>query len=352
MISGSICGRDHSKLNQVSAGLGTYAGTRLVTLEDGVERGMRVIEMRTGGGLEFDVTVDRSGDIGQLAVNGQVVSWHPPSGLTAPWLMEREGDNGQGFLRGFGGFLNTCGLDHIRQPEADEVEYANADNLVSTKFPLHGKGTFQPSLIRGHGLVDDVDEPFVFCEIEFIQAMTFVSALRLRRRIECPFGSQKIVIKDVVTNIGSNPTTHMILYHFNVGFPMIAPGAHLDLAGDPCIFQSDTRDPMAKFAEPEAGADNFLSVFEHGDDRGKVRLDSPGCDLSLEWNYPAIQLPCCQVLRMSGNGVYGMGIEPCTSGGRSRKDARDRGEMIVLEPLQERLYELELTFANSRIKEG
>ena len=36
------------------------AGVRLVTLGDGISRGVRVLEFRSGSGFEFDVLVDRS----------------------------------------------------------------------------------------------------------------------------------------------------------------------------------------------------------------------------------------------------------------------------------------------------
>lgn len=340
-----LAGWDQDKLYKISAGLGTYAGTRLVTLEDGVERGMRVIEMRSGGGLDFDLTVDRSADIGRICIDGQVLSWHSSAGLTSPWLMDREGDNGQGFLRGFGGFLNTCGLDHVRQPERDEAEHTNQSALASIEFPLHGKGTFQPGVIRGHGLVDDVDEPYVFCEVEFTQAMPFVSALRLRRRIEVPVGSQKLYIKDVVRNIGNNPTTQMQLYHFNIGFPMVAPGTRVHVGDASCIWKSEDHDPMAAMPDPQKGAENTLAIFEHTEKLSRVLVTSPQSGLSLCFEYPAEQLPCCQVLRMTGQGIYGMGIEPCTTGGRSRVEARERHEMNILQPGKEQRYDLALQFA-------
>ena len=40
------------------------AGVRLVSLGDGVERGVRVLEFRTGTGFSFDVLVDLSMDVG------------------------------------------------------------------------------------------------------------------------------------------------------------------------------------------------------------------------------------------------------------------------------------------------
>jgi hypothetical protein len=49
--------------------LAAAGGVRSVVLGDGAERGIRVLEFRTGGGLRFDVLVDRAMDIG-LAESG------------------------------------------------------------------------------------------------------------------------------------------------------------------------------------------------------------------------------------------------------------------------------------------
>lgn len=347
MSGPKIAGTDLKQLQSVSAGMGTYAGARLVKLEDGVERGIRVVEMRSGGGLDFEIIVDRSGDIGRLSCNGQTLSWHSPSGLTSPWLMDHEGDNGQGFLRGFGGFLNTCGLDHIRQPETDSAERVDQDILQTQKYPLHGKGAFQPSTIRGYGLVDDVPEPFVFCEIEFVQSMSFVSSLRLRRRFELPVGSKKLTIKDVVRNVGSNPTTHMLLYHFNLGFPLTAAGTQVDFGNDDCVWKSQDHDPLEPFPEPQTDAGNQISIFKHASDEGRAVVNSAAAGLELELEYPSSQLPYCQLLRMTGEGVYGIGIEPCTAQGRSRAEARENGDMIVLKPGEERQYSLALKISQT-----
>src|SRR6266849_5809762 len=50
-------------------------GTRLVTLEDGAERGVRVVEFRTASGLEFGVLVDRAMDIAWCRYKGRSISW-------------------------------------------------------------------------------------------------------------------------------------------------------------------------------------------------------------------------------------------------------------------------------------
>ena len=52
--------------------LSQFAGVRLVTLGDGVERGVRMLEFHTGSGLRFTVLVDRAMDIADCEYEGSV----------------------------------------------------------------------------------------------------------------------------------------------------------------------------------------------------------------------------------------------------------------------------------------
>ena len=53
------------------------------------------------------------------------------------------------------------------------------------------------------------------------------------------------------------------------------------------------------------------------------------------------QLPHHFVWRMLGEGHYVVGIEPCTNRPAGRLDARERGELTILEPGESRRYDLE-----------
>ncbi len=54
------------------------------------------------------------------------------------------------------------------------------------------------------------------------------------------------------------------------------------------------------------------------------------------------QLPAHFVWRMMGEGTYVVGVEPCTNRPAGRIDARERGELIILQPGESRTYDLEL----------
>ena len=83
--------------------LSQFAGVRLMTLADGVERGVRLLEFRTGAGLRFTALVDRALDIADCEFKGQSIGWHSPAGFRNPALHEPEGEAGLGWLRSFSG---------------------------------------------------------------------------------------------------------------------------------------------------------------------------------------------------------------------------------------------------------
>jgi len=83
------------------------AGVRLVTLGDGLGRGVRVLEFRTGTGFAFEVLVDRCFDVGRCELSGQPLSWLSGAGVTGPWYYEPDE---WGWFRAWGGgMVVTCG---------------------------------------------------------------------------------------------------------------------------------------------------------------------------------------------------------------------------------------------------
>ncbi len=334
-----------TELRSRYASLDAYAGARLVTLGDGGERGVRVIELRSGGSLDLEVVVDRGFDIGRVAINGRTVSWHAPHGLRGPWLTDPNSDRGQGYLRAASGFLVTCGLDHIRQPETDGAEGLPLHPTGEVDYPLHGQGTGQPARLIGYGLDESNEAPCFWAEGEVIQSMTFQSALRLTRRITVPLGGTSFSITDRVANIGPFAATHMLLYHFNLGHPLVDAGSTIEVSDSRVTWRGSEHDPLAPFAAPSATHTADLAVFTMAPaGRAACHLRSPS-GLALEVGFDQATLPFLQILRMGGRGLYGLGIEPCTSGARSRKEARANQQMILLEPGDSRDYALDISLS-------
>lgn len=322
-----------------------YAAARLVTLGDGAERGMRVLELRSGGGLEAEITVDRSFDIGRLALNGVTVSWHSPSGYRHPAHIDRFAENGQGWLTGMSGFLGTCGFDHIRQPERDEALHAPLHPTPEIDYPLHGGGAQQPARLIGYGIDDDAPQPMIWCEGEVIQSMMFRGAIRLRRRIEMPLGGTTLTIRDTVSNIGPTLVPSMMLYHFNLGYPLVDAASVLDLGAATDLWANHDQDPRQPYGPVPEQSVSEISIHQQQTNDGMARcsLYNPTNGLGVKIAYATSTLPYLQLLRVRAQGYSLIGIEPCSTAQRSRKEARAAGEMPLLAPGESRRFALDIS---------
>ena len=205
-LYGSRLGR--ADLAQRSGSLTQFGGVRLVSLGDGVERGLRVLEFRTGSGLAFDVLVDRAMDIAGLSHAGRSIGWHSPTGFRHPGLHDAEGEDGLGWTRSFSGFLSTCGLDHILGPEEVPADNYNYPRKATVRHGLHGRVGAIPARLTGYGERWEGDRCILWAEGVVIQAAVFGEVLHLHRRIEADLGGNEVRLTDRVVNAGFGLSGH------------------------------------------------------------------------------------------------------------------------------------------------
>ena len=284
------------------------AETRVVRVEDGPGAGGRLVEVRTPSGLALDVALDRGGDLLRLAWRGVELGWHSAACAPAPWPA-LEDDRGLGFLRGFDGFLVTCGLDHHGMPaETDAAPFAYPPRRVSV-HPLHGRiMTGRAELLR-RGI--DWEAGRVEIRLRVRQAAVFGEVLELDRRLSVAVREPALWIEDVVTNRGFRPTRHGLLYHVNLGWPLLDRDARLTGPAWPLRDRLD-RDP------PEP-ADDHVEVVESGpspgpeaDGRSEIGLLNPAIGTRLALRYDPTALPVTALWRAFQSGVFALGLEPQT----------------------------------------
>lgn len=320
--------------------LSQFAGVRLMTLGDGVERGIRVLEFRSGTGLRFSVLVDRALDIADCEMNGMAVSWHSPTGFRHPGLHEYEGEGGLGFLRSFSGLMVTCGLDHILfMYEADTRDYHYAPR-ASARHSIHGRVGTIPARLTGYGERWEGDRCFLWCEGTVRQAAVFAEDLELVRRIEIEVGTNEIRLHDEVRNRGFYRTPHMYCYHINVGHPVLAAGSRYLAPIEDVVWAAHADDYRAQGVGyrtlPGPQSPFHEQVWEHemaadADGRVAVALVNDRLGLGLEVVTRKEQFPCMYEWQNLQAGQYAFGIEPSTHHVLGNGKARERGEMIYLE---------------------
>jgi hypothetical protein len=334
----SLFGRSVRKedILELVGGLAQVAGIRLVELADGRVRGMRAADVYTGSGFRFQVLVDRGLDIGAAEHAGRPLAFVHPA-LGPPALHER---TGIGWLRTFGGGLvTTCGLDHFGPPDPEGEGYG-----------LHGRASHLPAENVRVRQEWRGDEYVLEIEGETRQARLFGENLRLERRIATRLDAASLTLEDRVTNESFRSAPLAVLYHCNLGFPVVSPDSEL-LACDRSV---RPRDPVAAaglaehhrfgpptpgfaeqvfFHEPRVGADGFAAA---------AVVNRPlGFGAFVRWR--AAELPVLAHWKMTGEGEYVCGLEPSTHAMTpTRREQREAGSLRSLTPGESASFHLEI----------
>lgn len=337
------------ELAERSGMLSQFAGVRLMTLGDGVERGIRMLEFRTGSGLRFTVLVDRAMDIADCEHKGQAIGWHSPAGFRHPGLHEYEGEGGLAWARSFSGLMITCGLDHIlfmNEVPADEYVYGPKQTV---KHSLHGRVGTIPARLTGHGERWEGDRCVLWAEGVVQQSAVFGEDLHLIRRIEADVGGNEIRLSDRVINHGFYKTPHMYCYHINVGHPVLDKGSRYlapiaDVVWAAHAGDDYRRQGVGYRTMPAPQHDFHEQVWQHElatDAVGgqSVALVNDRIGLGLEVVTRKDQFPCLYEWQNLQAGQYALGIEPSTNHVFGNLAARERGEMIWLQHGDEKTYD-------------
>ena len=337
--------------------LSQFAGVRLMTLGDGVERGVRMLEFRTGSGLRFTALVDRALDIADCDYKGQAIGWHSPTGFRHPGLHEYEGEAGLAWVRSFSGLMATCGLDHVLGPAEVPADGYHYPGRTSVRHSLHGRVALIPARLTGYGERWDGDACVLWAEGVVQQSALFAEDLHLLRRIEADVGGNEIRIFDRVVNHGFYRTPHMFFYHVNVGYPLLDEGSRYLAPITDTLWAAHAGAEYDKqgvgYRTVAAPRNGFREqVWEHraGADPGgevPVAVVNDRIGLGFEVVTRKDQLPCLYQWQNFQAGQYAMGIEPSTHHILGDLAARERGEMIYLEHGDTRRYD-----ATFRILDG
>lgn len=227
----------------------------LLASEDGPSRGSRFLVGRTIAGLNFKIAVDRGFDIVDLDYNGIPLGWRGRSGFAAPALHAADSEDGLAFVRVLSGFLVTCGWDHFgpaRTGPADHYAYGLRDRA---HYPLHGRATFLPGTLLAKGIDWGAEGgPVLYAEAMLRQTAMFAETIEIRRRLAFGIGRPTVTLTDTVTNTGRKRTPHRVLYHINLGYPLI---------DDDCIVDGIPVDPSMPSPMPPLdpdGAELFRCV--------------------------------------------------------------------------------------------
>lgn len=339
----SLYGRSYTR-RELEAHVGDVSQIASVTacrLADGFEDGAPAVDFRTGTGFEFTVLPGRGLDISRASLAGRSLAWRSAQTDRHPAHYEPEG---LGWLRSFaGGLLATCGTLWHGAPCVDGAE----------SLGLHGRIGNTPATNVRWDAEWQGDDYVLSVEGRLREAVVFGDNVAMSRRIEARLGESRLVIVDTVENLGFAPAPHMMLYHVNLGFPVVAEGARIVAPSA----EARPRDADAteggehwnRIEGPTPGYREkcyFHTMRSAADGTVTAAVVNPGCDggrgLAVYVRYRQAELPLFTEWKMMGQGVYVVGLEPCNALVMGRPVEREAGRLQMLQPGERRCYRVEI----------
>ncbi|MEM9829225.1 MAG: aldose 1-epimerase family protein [Bacteroidota bacterium] len=318
-------------------------GIETAVLDNGAGRGTRIAWVNTGSGLRYKVVLDRAMDIADAFFQQHSLAWLSHGGITSPQPLA---NHGMRWLKTFsGGLLTTCGLSHIGGPESDEYGERGLHGQISNT-PTEVESIVQPNIASGKmdmSISGRVKETRVFGP-----------SLELYRTISSTIGSPAIRIEDKVTNQGNTPAPHMLLYHCNLGWPLVDEGAKLIWQGEwqapsgapSRIFNADNdfRTCPAPLDEHSGTGEDVAFIDIQADENGicTCGVHNSVLNLAVALRFLKKQLPWLTNWQHWGKGEYVTGLEPGTNPPIGQSQARANRTLIQLEPGESREYSLEI----------
>jgi hypothetical protein len=310
-------------------------------LYGGLSDGVDVVHVDNGQ-LRFDVLPTRGMGLWKIWAGDLTIGWNSPvRGPVHPSMVPLSEASGIGWLDGFDELLVRCGLENNGSPEFSENG--------QLRYGLHGRIANKPAHqleVRADGETGELVVAGVVDESRF----HFIK-LRMLTTVTTKVGETSLSIRDTVTNLSGSPTDIQMLYHINIGPPVLGPGAQVVVPTKTMM----PRDSVAaaaladwpRYPQPQANVPEQAYFFDlQGDDQQQtaVLLKDPQGAHGVSVHYNTRQLPCFTLWKNpeAESDGYATGLEPATNFPNPRSFEAQHGRVVPLEPGGACTFDLQL----------
>ena len=317
-------------MNKYLGHQGQISGVDEVVLAKGKGKGMTLLQVRNGLGLEITFSADRAMDISRVILKGDNLGYFSPCGYVSPSFYD---NRGAGFLKSFTAvFMTTCGLTAVGTPCTDNGE----------ELPLHG--TIANTPCENYSYSETESEIIVKAEVR--DAAIFAHQLILVREYRISKSKNKLSLCDKIKNIGSDETPLEVLYHCNIGYPLLSENTVLDIDS----INTEPRNEHAKsgladclkMEKPQCGYEEMC--YYHILKNGRVSAYNPDINKRLTISFDVRELPYFVEWKMMGEHDYVLGLEPGNCLPDGRNVMREKGLLEFLKPNEEKIHNIEFNF--------
>ena len=293
--------------------------------------GMRLLQLRNGKGLEMTVLPDRCCDISRVYLNGVNLSYISPCGYVAPSYFDASD-----WLRSFtAGFLTTCGLQNVGSPNTDAGE----------KLELHGSIANQPA--------DQVywyeDEDALIIKAVMKDEVIFGRKLRLDRVIRVSLWDNSFTISDTIENTGDRVEPFEILYHMNMGYPLLDEDSVVQILSSQIIprdeHAAEDIQNCLKMEKPQHGYVERC-YYHKFSGQGRASIYQPKLNVGVEILFDSDKLDGFVEWKMMGFRDYVLGLECGNCYADGRDVMRRTGMLKFLQPGEKVTYDVKVILSS------
>ena len=310
-------------------------------LSGGRREGVLLVELVAGETRVF-ILPDRGLGIWKMLVGGVELGWQSPvAGPVHPALVPLGEPSGLGWLDGFDELVARCGLVSNGAPDFDA-----GGRLV---HGLHGRIANLPAHELAVTLDDDAGTITLTGAVD--ETRFLIHSLRMQTSLVLSADRPRIAWTDTVTNLSARPATMQLLYHVNLGPPLLGPGTEVVAAID----ELAPRDATAaadvptwnRYDPPRAGRGedvHFARLRADAAGRASALLVAPDGAQAAGLSWRADTLPCFALWKNQGALAdgYVTGLEPATNFPNPRSFEEAQRRVVPLGPGQAVRFELAL----------
>lgn len=288
--------------------------------------GMRLLQIRNGLGLEMTVSLDRCADISRLSVDGVNMGYFSPCGYVAPAFYQPTGTD---WLKSFtAGFLTTCGLEAVGSPCCDQGE----------ALPLHG--TIGNTPASECCWYEEAGELVVRATIR--DEVIFGKKLRMHRKLRISRKENVFQICDTIENTGDREEPFEILYHMNMGYPLLDEDSVVTIPAETVVPRDDhAAQDIANcltMEKPRQGYQERCYYHKFPDEKGFASIYQPKLGKGITITFDAGELDGFVEWKMMGIRDYVLGLECGNCYPDGRDVMRRTGMLKFLQPGEKKCY--------------
>ena len=309
------------------------------TLSEGRSNGVRCIDVELGE-LKYTIVVDRGLDIAGAKYNGKQYAFISKNGIVSPMYYNPDAF---GWLEGFGGgLLVTCGLSNVGEPCEHNGKkhglHGRISNIPAEEVDIRQEKQSGEIVITISGMVRETI--LMGCDYE------------LHRSITSKVGGNSIIVKDRIINCSDTEQPLMLLYHLNLGYPLMSPETKIDIKNTKEIkpFGDVARMALPKWNEfysPRAGMyeEVFVHVLNKGA-KGEFSLTNKESSMKLDVRFSADSLPNVGLWKSLRPDEYAVGVEPCNNNICGVDWESKHGNLRMLKPGEEEHTQIGFVFSD------